>query len=104
MTDGSDENEDSGQACRHEHGEGLRAERVAALAKLFEADGPSDLDEMAGPLYWPDLSVAEAGREWNDLRAWVEGLDGPIHSSRPSRHPTVLVSSQRPCRSSGRTS
>jgi hypothetical protein len=74
MTDGSNEKEEPGHAGRHEHGEGLRAERVAALAKLFEGDGPSDLDEMSGPVYWPDLSVVEAGREWNDLRSWVEEL------------------------------
>jgi hypothetical protein len=74
MTDECDENEESGHTCPHKQGEGLRAERVAALAKLFKADGPCDLDETSGPVYWPDLSVVEAGREWNDLRTWVEEL------------------------------
>ena len=74
MTDGSNEKEESGHAGRHEHGEVLRAERVAALAKLFEAERPPDLDEISGPVYWPGLSVVEAGREWNDVRTWVEEL------------------------------
>lgn len=48
--------------------------RVAALAKLFEVDGPPDLDEITSPLYWPDLSAGELGHEWAALREWVEKL------------------------------
>ena len=51
-----------------------RAERVAALAKLYEADGPADLDELTGPTFWPDLTPDEARNEWTALRAWVEAL------------------------------
>jgi hypothetical protein len=51
-----------------------RAERVSALAQLYEADGPPDLDEIDGPTFWPDLAPDEAGPEWADLRAWVEAL------------------------------
>ena len=54
--------------------EALKGQRVAALAKLFETDGPIDLDEIAGPMYWPDLPPDEAAREWPALRAWVERL------------------------------
>src|SRR3974390_445781 len=55
-------------------GEEWAAERVAALAQMFEAGGPHEADEVAGPLHWADLSAAEAGREWGDLRTWVENL------------------------------
>jgi hypothetical protein len=49
-------------------------ERVAALAKLFDADGPTGFDEVSGPMYWPDLAPSEAEREWDLLRTWVEQL------------------------------
>jgi hypothetical protein len=49
-------------------------ERLSALAKFFEADGLLDLDEITGPIHWPDLSADEAAREWAQLRAWVERL------------------------------
>jgi hypothetical protein len=55
-------------------GEVVEAERVAALAKLFAAEASSGLDEVAGPMYWPDLSPGEADQEWDSLRAWVEHL------------------------------
>ena len=48
--------------------------RVAALAKLFDAETQADFDEAAGPIYWPDLSPSEADREWDLLRTWVEHL------------------------------
>ncbi len=67
---------------RHEHGpledddshDQGRAERVSALAALYEADGPPDLDELSGPIFWPDLTPGEARAEWAALRAWVEAL------------------------------
>lgn len=56
------------------HDEQMRAGRMSALAKLYEADGPSDLDEVTSPTFWPDLTPAEARAEWAVLRAWVEHL------------------------------
>lgn len=50
------------------------SQRVAALAKLYEADGPMNLDEIDGPLYWPGLPPGEAHKEWEALRIWVEEL------------------------------
>ena len=58
----------------YEGDEALEAQRVTALAKLYEADGPIDLDEIDGPMYWPDLPPGEAHQEWEALRAWVEQL------------------------------
>ena len=52
----------------------FEVERVAALAKLFDADDPTNLGELAGPIYWPDLSPSEAEQEWYLLRAWVDQL------------------------------
>ena len=52
------------------------AERISALAMLYEADGPADLDELSGPIYWPGLAPGEARQEWASLRAWVEALVG----------------------------
>ena len=56
--------------------EARRAERVSALARLYDADGPADLDELTGPVYWPDLTPGEARQEWASLRTWVEALVG----------------------------
>jgi hypothetical protein len=58
----------------HGRGDALEAERVAALAKLFAADAPPGLDDIAAPMYWPDLSPGEADQEWDALRSWVEQL------------------------------
>jgi hypothetical protein len=44
------------------------------LAKLFETDGVLGLDEITGPIHWPDLSAEEAAQEWPALRTWVERL------------------------------
>ncbi len=49
-------------------------ERLSALAKLFETNGFLDLDEITGPIHWPNLSANEAAREWPALRSWVERL------------------------------
>lgn len=70
MTDQTTEREPLGDDKYDE----IRAERMSALAKLYEADGPDDLDEVTGPTFWPDLSPEEARREWEALRAWVEQL------------------------------
>jgi hypothetical protein len=59
---------------RNERATVSKAERVTALAKLYEVGGPPELDEVAGPTYWPDLSPDEADEEWDALRAWVEEL------------------------------
>ena len=80
------------------------SERSSALAKLFETDELLDLDEIAGPFHWPDLSADEAAREWPALRSWVERLMGAVPSSRSSCDPALLVPSQRPRRSAGRPS
>jgi hypothetical protein len=50
------------------------AERLLALTKLFETDGLLDVDEITGPIHWPDLSADEAAQEWPALRTWVERL------------------------------
>jgi hypothetical protein len=47
---------------------------VSTLGKLFDADGLLDLDEISGPIHWPDLTADEAAREWGALRPWVERL------------------------------
>jgi hypothetical protein len=49
-------------------------EHVWALAKLLEADGLPDLDELTGPTHWPNLSANEAAGEWGALCTWVEHL------------------------------
>jgi len=50
------------------------SDRLSALARLCEADGTFDIDEIAGPVFWTDLSPGEATQEWATLRAWVEQL------------------------------
>ena len=50
------------------------SERSSALAELFETDELLDLDEIAGPFHWPELSADDAAREWPLLRSWVERL------------------------------
>jgi hypothetical protein len=57
-----------------QHDNAAGAARVAALARLFDADGPPDLEEITSPLYWPDLSAEELTDEWIALRRWVEEL------------------------------
>ena len=47
---------------------------MSALARLFDADGEFDLNEITGPIHWPSLSADEAAREWPALRSWVERL------------------------------
>jgi hypothetical protein len=49
-------------------------QRRSVLGALFELDGPPDLDEMTGPIYWPELSMGELSKEWAALRVWVEQL------------------------------
>jgi hypothetical protein len=61
-------------AENNEHDNAAGAVRVAALARLFDADGPPDLEEITSPLYWPDLSAEELAHEWVVLRRWVEEL------------------------------
>ena len=49
-------------------------DRLSALAKLFQTDELLDIDEISGPLHWPNLAADEAAREWPSLRSWVERL------------------------------
>jgi hypothetical protein len=62
--------------AHNDHGRGgaLEAERVAALANLFEAEALPGLDDVAAPMYWPDLSPGEADQEWDALQSWVAQL------------------------------
>jgi hypothetical protein len=48
--------------------------RLSALAALFGADGPPDLEEITGPFHWGDLTPREAATAWPELRSWVEDL------------------------------
>jgi hypothetical protein len=50
------------------------SERSSALTRLFETDELLDLDEIAGPFHWPELSADDAARQWPALRCWVERL------------------------------
>ncbi|HVC13228.1 MAG TPA: hypothetical protein VND62_00035 [Acidimicrobiales bacterium] len=50
------------------------APNASPLSKLYEPEGPADLDELTGPVYWPDLTQGEARQEWASLRTWVEPL------------------------------
>jgi hypothetical protein len=52
----------------------IESDRLSALARLCEADGTFDIDEIAGPVFWTDLSPGEAAQEWGTLRPWVEQL------------------------------
>ena len=47
-----------------------------ALARLFAADGPADLedDDFAGPLYWPGVPATDIAETFGELRAWVQAL------------------------------
>ena len=74
MSERADENtvpEDAEQGPRDDVTE---SDRLSALARLCEADGTFDMDEIAGPVFWTDLSPGEATQEWATLRAWVEQL------------------------------
>ena len=53
---------------------GVGGSACRRLAKLDEAGGPIDLDEIDGSMYWPGLSPGEAHQEWEALRVWVEQL------------------------------
>jgi hypothetical protein len=70
----TEKNPERAMRARNDRDTVLQAERVAALAKLYEVAGPPELEEIAGPMYWPDLSPDEADEEWDALRAWVEEL------------------------------
>lgn len=50
------------------------AQRLSALAALFGADGPPDLDDISGPFQWGALTPGEALVAWPELRSWVEQL------------------------------
>jgi hypothetical protein len=69
MTD----NDNDEHQLREDEG-GQRGERLSALAELFGADGPPDLDDVAGPTYWPELAAGEARDAWPELRRWVGQL------------------------------
>ena len=49
-------------------------DRLSKLAALFGADGPPDLDDVEGPVHWPDLTADDAPAEWDGLRTWVDRL------------------------------
>jgi hypothetical protein len=74
MTEVGTENATSGTEGAEESSAQSGGERLSALAKLFEADGMLELDEIVGPIHWPDLSADEVVREWATLRSWVDGL------------------------------
>jgi len=65
---------ESATPAGHEGDEALEGQRVAALAKLYEAGGPIDLDEIDGPMYWPGIPPGAVHEEWEALLAWVEQL------------------------------
>ncbi|MHB1533914.1 MAG: hypothetical protein ACYC1D_04730 [Acidimicrobiales bacterium] len=48
--------------------------RLSALAALFGAGGPPDLDNVTSPVHWPSLPAADTRAEWGELRSWVDNL------------------------------
>jgi hypothetical protein len=57
-----------------ERGSHAADERLSALAKLVQSDGFLGVDEIPGPLHWPNLTANEAAREWPALQSWVDQL------------------------------
>jgi hypothetical protein len=51
-----------------------RRDRLSALAELFAADGPADLEDATGPTYWPELAARDLAAAWAQLGGWLEGL------------------------------
>jgi hypothetical protein len=47
---------------------------LAALAERLGLNTLDEFDEMAGPVYWPDLTAEDAAAEWDGLRRWVLNL------------------------------
>ena len=45
-----------------------------ALARLYAADGPADMEVFRGPLHWPSEPAADVADDMADLREWVEEL------------------------------
>jgi hypothetical protein len=41
--------------------EAKAANALSVLAALCGAGGPPNLDDVAGPMYWPELAPGEAG-------------------------------------------
>ena len=81
------------------------SERSSALAKLFETDANCSIStRLPGPFHWPNLSAAEAAREWPALRSWVERLMTRFPHLDHHVIPGLLVPSQRPRRSADRPS
>ena len=73
MTDDPVEGAISGTDQAGVRGDHPDGERLSALARLFQSDD-FDIDEIAGPLHWPNVSADEAAGEWPALRVWVEQL------------------------------
>ena len=91
--------------------EAHRAERISACSKLYEPEGPADLDELTGPVYWPDLTPGEArqrgvpanGAEtlcegaliWTTTSSPTAGSSTPV-MSKPSRRSATRSQSPTP--------
>ena len=50
------------------------ADGRVALARLYAADGPADMEVFRGPLHWPSEPAADVADDMADLRGWVEEL------------------------------
>jgi hypothetical protein len=50
------------------------ADGRVALARLYAADGPADMEVFRGPMHWPSEPAADVTEDMVELRAWVEEL------------------------------
>ena len=101
-----------GRGRRADEDEACRAERLFALSKLYEPEGPVDLDELTGPVYWPDLTRAKPARRvrrrergprrsasgsliWTTKWSPAPGSSTPV-MSKPSRRSATRSESPAP--------
>ena len=50
------------------------ADGRVALARLYAADGPADMEVFRGPLHWPSEPAVDVADDMAALRGWVEEL------------------------------
>ncbi len=52
---------------------GLQLDGVEPIFDTFDVD---DVDYVPAATHWPDIAAAEVPEHWEELRAWVERLQG----------------------------